>query len=54
MPKVVQTSGLDGARVVCMMTGTWSPGSSQNGHNKLEVLDVERAYWRSGRPGLSL
>lgn len=29
--------------VVCMMTGTWSLGGGQNGHNKLEVLDVERA-----------
>ena len=42
--EVVQTSGLDGARGGLHDDGGLGLlGSSQNGHNKLEVLDVERA-----------
>ena len=42
--EVVQTSGLDGARGGLHDDGGLGLlGSGQNGHNKLEVLDVERA-----------
>ena len=42
--EIVQTSGLDGARGGLHDDGGLGLlGSGQNGHNKLEVLDVERA-----------
>ena len=51
--EVVQASGLDGARGGLHDDGGLGLlGSGQNGHNKLEVLDVERA--NGVVPGLSV